>query len=916
MWIKLDATPAELYEKGDDLIKAIMQSVGPVCPELSERLEKALPEKKVTLRYRALRDIHEITQKEYQKTLDAIHLDISRVLDQAAHGTSVGQSLEKSFGDERPGHKYIKRDGTPGHYAYTYAEGANPRYHKLPAQTLSHFETDVREVLADPEAHGLEPDEVNDLRAVHGAIDYDKGTFRLPDHPEAAEHISSVLTDMSNEHDRIANDKYEKDAARKKFSRHLSQGLSTLSSKVGQSAIEPEKPSDLPREQLLADAHDAVKPQVIDAAMRATAVGAEAASLKYVGAGMEGIIFQDGQGRAYKVSRNRSDKHPNRLRNEAEAMMALADSPVAHLVAKVHGYDKQHDVITRDMIQGSSAGWGQSKRMQEAYQEIAHELGKRGWTAPEFKEDSFIVPQGGGEPVMVDMGMIHPKGAVLAARLKERVENLNPKDDWFDYQLDVSHAYQEGTIDAPTALGYLDRGGAGIEGVTPDTLARTKEGLAFTARNKGDLAEGQTWKDIGGKKDAPDPKVDDKVPVTVHSAISGRESEDHPYRVVSVKGDTVQLSRYEGSDYGPTMPKASVKHFQNDLAGKVDLPPSGNPDIDSVISGKAKFLGKGDDGLAFKSGNKVVKVSTTVPYQPENPGHRTPKEAADMLKKQVEVGNALADAGVPGIQRSEFVQHGDKGFQIKPWVEIPEKFTREQLDAVQDSMIAMHKQGYALNDEPQAGLDAEGKPVMFDVGKAAKNAGDPKDRDSHASADMERLSFVYKKNGEKFVRRDYSEGERHLEHYHARSLEWMRDKKHDFAKHNLKQATEKLESEARAKFKGSQLDSELAKIKEQYDSEMEFWGTVADVDAKKEPEKPALALTSAPTEKPKRKRTPVIAKPKEDESAPLPGQQAMLGAAPIPGKKKVRKPVQHALFAEPEKQKPEDKPLPGQLPLI
>lgn len=415
------------------------------------------------------------------------------------------------------------------------------------------------------------------------------------------------------------------------------------------------------------------------------------------------------------------------------------------------------------------------------------------------------------------------------------------------------------------------------------------------------------------------------MPVTVHPAITGRGEEVHPYRVVAAKGDLVKLSRHEGSDYGPTMPKASLKHFINDLAGKVDLPPSGNTRIDLVTAGKAKFLGKGDDGLAFLVGGKVVKVSTTVPAVPENPGHRTPEEAAAMLKQQVDTANTLADAGVPGIQRSEYIRHGDKGFQIKPWVDIPEKFTREQLDAVQDSIIAMHKQGYALNDEPQAGVDADGKVVMFDVGKAQKNAGDPMKWDTPAGDDFDRLKFLYEKHGHEFVRRDYSQGQRLWDSFKKRDVLGMSNKKRNlgYERHLLDRAVTQLAKEARATLQGPELDKRLAKIKEDAEFEMIAQGLDEGAEAKapapEAPKPPPLALTPEPAPKRKPKRTPVPAPAEEKPEPPLPGQLGMLGAPsvpPVPGKRKLRKPVQQMLFAAPEKQKPEDKPLPGQLPLI
>jgi len=1401
MRVRLEATPQELSEKGEELIKALAHELYPVSPELAETLEKALPEKEPALKYKALRDIHKITKDEYEKTLERIHLDIAKVLAEAVENTSVGQPITKS----------------------------------------------------------VTPDDLN--KAGGPYIGPRGGKWADPEHTIHWEDA-------------------------------------------------------VPHEQIQQDAHAAVQPQVVQGSMRAAAAGAHAPSLRYVGSGGEGMVFADEQGRAHKVSRNRRPGDMQKLRNEAEANQALMGTPAEKYVAKVHKYDPQHDVLTREFIQGRSGTWG-SQGLREAYDTIAKELEKKGWGSPEFKEDSFIHPEGGGPPKMVDLGFVNPKGEVLVNRLKERIANLDPKEDFFDLNLDITYAYNEGGIDLPTAMGYLNTAIDKLGQDAKQAESERKE-LAFSAKMKGDLKEGQTWKDVRipkvipetksepieqnpevasepaslgklreqhgqlspdeqrnayfkdrntgllnergaelrqrdpqrpmtarfsmegfkafndkfgheapdgalrlmgnelsqhipdgikragdiegdvrdqahadqiaermslaidpsgrvkvtatavkhgpdtaatleklgnahkahkdaeveagrlghrmqhpaalgtdkaraheamqpiaarmqsmgpgkgvelttehhaqfakldpeeafqtihqekssgllsddgfkkslalnpghyvasadlrgvkafndafGKKDTdsilrkfselltkvdghsvhaahphgdefmahhedpeklqemfsdlkdltdktilikdmpngkvviqnglhfahgvgrtldeadrvnlpkakeeqgdvqtpvtweaedghreierlreagysvfdvgrdlgedvprgtseagseessgaasaapqqgveksldslskaqggpfigprggkwadaahtisweesgdashngvfrygahlrpvshanvpkgathepheafrhgqavydrpltPDeiasyeltpilndrateqrvaraldqmheyaneyrellaedpktaevtirqalerqgpahydvnaavnrvieglkqptgagvqgePKVGDTLAVTVHPAISGREEDKSTYRVLKTEGDKVQVGRHEGSDYGPWMPKASLKHFQNDLAGRVDLPPSGNPDIDAVTSGKAKFLGKGDDGMAFKHGDKVVKVSTTVPYQPENPGHRSPEEAATMLQKQVAIGNELADAGVPGIQRSEFVKHGDKGFQIKPWVEIPEKFTREQLDAVQDSLIGMHKKGYALNDEPQAGLDANGNVVMFDVGKAAKNAGDPKNRDSGASDDMARLRFLYQKHGQEFVRRDFSEGQRHWEHYQARSLEWMRDKKHDFAKHHLGMATKKLEAEAKATIpKGIGLDVALAKIKKQHDEETAFWNTVAGTKPKDR-----LTLTPTSTEKPKHKiRTPVKVK-QNPEEAPLPGQRGLFN----PQKVVAGKPKQREMFAVPpkpvpQKPAPENKPLPGQLPLI
>lgn len=228
-------------------------------------------------------------------------------------------------------------------------------------------------------------------------------------------------------------------------------------------------------------------------------------------------------------------------------------------------------------------------------------------------------------------------------------------------------------------------------------------------------------------------------------------------KIVADDGDTVTVGQSAESAHGTKMPKASFSHFVNDMRGVVHGEPTStsNEHINAVISGKAEHLGKGDDGIAFRHGDKVVKVSTTVPYQPFNPGHLTPEAAADRLGQQVATGNAMHDVGVPGIMRSEFVRHGDKGFQIKPYVEIPEKLTREQLDSVAASVKAAHEKGWVFGDEIQVGV-LDGKLVHFDTGKAHRyqtnkeigrlsHFGDQKDDDIAA------LKRLYTQHGEKYL---------------------------------------------------------------------------------------------------------------------------------------------------------------------
>jgi len=300
-----------------------------------------------------------------------------------------------------------------------------------------------------------------------------------------------------------------------------------------------------------------------------------------------------------------------------------------------------------------------------------------------------------------------------------------------------------------------------------------------------------------------------KLQVTVPGAIFGGDTDRTETFHVEDRGDKVKITQH--GSHGPTIPKVSLKHFVNDISGKVDLPLSGRDDIDAVISGKAKLLGKGDDGLAFKVGDKVVKVSTTVPFQPMNEGHRTPAEAADMLKEQVATGNMLADKGIPGVQRSEFVKHGDKGFQIKEWVEIPEKLTREQLDKIQATIHQIHDAGYSLRDTVQAGINSKGESVLFDVGKAAPSRGKNDVKD-----DLDNLRMLYRDSGETFVNQRESAGEKMWTA--AEKRRWDLKPKEaspeeiKSVNNAIKLAAKLLRREAEATLSGDELDDRLFQI--------------------------------------------------------------------------------------------------------
>ena len=221
------------------------------------------------------------------------------------------------------------------------------------------------------------------------------------------------------------------------------------------------------------------------------------------------------------------------------------------------------------------------------------------------------------------------------------------------------------------------------------------------------------------------------------------------YMVKSIEGGKATVSDGYSSQ---SMPVESLSHFVNDMQGRVNLPGlSGNASVDAVLSGKAKFLGKGDDGLVFDDGNgNAVKVSTTVPYIWSNHFHRSPAESAAVFRKQTDTGNEMLDAGVPGIMRQETVEHGGKVFAVRPMVDIPETLTPDQLAEARASIEAMHAKGYSVNDQIQIGIGKDGKAYQFDTGKADKLPEKGNARKYAIEDDISSLKRLYQDSGQKY----------------------------------------------------------------------------------------------------------------------------------------------------------------------
>jgi hypothetical protein len=138
------------------------------------------------------------------------------------------------------------------------------------------------------------------------------------------------------------------------------------------------------------------------------------ANLTYVGAGMTSLVFCDDAGRAYKVAR----RAEHELEDEAEWLGVANQVPgLKARVAILYGYNPTLDIIVRSCPQPIDRSRQRRGKLWDLWREIGARIEPYGWTAPEFKEDSFVITRSG--PVLVDAGFVHRTGRRLLAHIKE-----------------------------------------------------------------------------------------------------------------------------------------------------------------------------------------------------------------------------------------------------------------------------------------------------------------------------------------------------------------------------------------------------------------------------------------------------------------------------------------------------------------
>jgi len=171
-----------------------------------------------------------------------------------------------------------------------------------------------------------------------------------------------------------------------------------------------------------------VLPQMPDIVARAAAAGMPP-GVEFMGAGMTGAVFCAGPV-AYKVARSTAPITQRMLEEEAEWLFAAATVPdVAPHVARISGFDPNNAVIVRECPHAdrdqSRSRW--ESRVSDLHSAIERDMLPHGWTAPEFKPDSYVLTTQG--PVLVDASMPTRVGQVLARYVEDVVAGERPLGD-------------------------------------------------------------------------------------------------------------------------------------------------------------------------------------------------------------------------------------------------------------------------------------------------------------------------------------------------------------------------------------------------------------------------------------------------------------------------------------------------------
>lgn len=173
--------------------------------------------------------------------------------------------------------------------------------------------------------------------------------------------------------------------------------------------------------------HKAVQPQMPDIVRRALSAGAQP-PLEYMGAGGTAVVLCDARGHAFKVSRWPDSPM---LSDEAEWLASAAKVPgVKEHVARFYAYHPEEVIVERECVAADDEEnewrWRRGHDLFDLHQRIATLMEKHAdWSAPEYKDDSFIVTKDRG-PVLVDAGFVNRLGHRLLEYTKDVLDGRRP----------------------------------------------------------------------------------------------------------------------------------------------------------------------------------------------------------------------------------------------------------------------------------------------------------------------------------------------------------------------------------------------------------------------------------------------------------------------------------------------------------
>lgn len=206
-----------------------------------------------------------------------------------------------------------------------------------------------------------------------------------------------------------------------------------------------------------------IRGEITQVLERIRAAGAKGL-LTYVGVGMYGVVLCDQEGRAWKAARAGEEptlEHQlfmyEMFDAEYEWLKTAEQSEVADHVARVHRFHGDEIVVERECVFGHPGGWGDEPRLFELHKKIEREMIPLGWTAPEFKGDSYII-QDDGSPKLVDVSFVQRVGINLVRWVEDILDGRRAtRDRWHDLAFYVLRETREGTIPNDVSRNLLGR---------------------------------------------------------------------------------------------------------------------------------------------------------------------------------------------------------------------------------------------------------------------------------------------------------------------------------------------------------------------------------------------------------------------------------------------------------------------------